>query len=136
MHRVRHRQGKRYDESLHRIVATKSGSILPATSGQNARLSTGFAMRSLATLYGPKSPVTTSDKCSDEGFETTSNYGNRFTTSSPPIQKDSNPHSITDHQTPITRSRGFLHHVLSDACPITFSRRLRGSDCGQASNNP
>jgi hypothetical protein len=64
MHRVRHRQGTRYDESLHRIVATKSGSILPTTSGQDARLFTAIAIPSLGTRYGPKRPATTSDNYS------------------------------------------------------------------------
>ena len=118
MHRARHRQGTRYDESLYRIVATKSGSILPATSGQNVRLSTGFAMPSLATRYGPKRPVTTSDNYSGEGFKAISKNGNCLTFSSLPTPKDSNPHSITDRQAPISCSRGFLHRGLSDACPV------------------
>ena len=59
MRRVRHRQETRHDELLHRVVATKSGCLLPTASGQDARLSTGIAMLSLATHYKPKIPVTT-----------------------------------------------------------------------------
>lgn len=86
MHRVRHRQVTRYDESFHRIVATKSGSILQATSGQNARLSTGIAMPSLATRYEPKRRITASNKCADEGFKTRPKNDNRPTLSSLPSE--------------------------------------------------
>ena len=136
MHRVRRRRGTRYDESLHRTAATHSGSILPAASGQDARLFTAITIPSVATCYEPKRPIASSNTYAHESFKTISKNDNRLTLSSLPSPKDSNPHSVIDHQTPIRCSRGFLHRGLSDACPVRAGQRLSRTVLGAGIEQP